>query len=233
MDVGLVRSIVRKMLSSSGIVGEEKALQTYNIPSGWLKEDGSSISRITYGLLFNALTFKIKMTNFQGDTSFITDSLYIDRINIGATIQDGSTFYTVTSIDYTTKTVGIDQILYAANSNKLVTCVPFGCVDTTHFNLPDARGRVSVGMDFTQAQFRNVGTSGGENAHTMTESELLPHKHQYKYPVTKVVGSEGGVVGSENAAGDGQLTWDTTVKGGGLPFNILQPYNTVIKIIKY
>lgn len=48
---------------------------------------------------------------------------------------------------------------------------------STTFNLPDKRGRVSVGYDPDQAMFNKVGAHVGANTHTLTVEEMPSHSH--------------------------------------------------------
>lgn len=49
---------------------------------------------------------------------------------------------------------------------------------STTFNLPDKRGRVSVGYDPDQAMFNKVGAKVGSNTHTLTVDEMPKHQHE-------------------------------------------------------
>lgn len=48
---------------------------------------------------------------------------------------------------------------------------------STTFNLPDKRGRVSVGYDPAQTMFNTVGAKVGANTHTLTIAEMPSHQH--------------------------------------------------------
>lgn len=100
---------------------------------------------------------------------------------------------------------------------------------TTTFNLPDFRRRVAVGSGGTGTVTLGnaVGNTGGEEAHTMTLSELVPHHHSYQ-----TLTNPGGIAiqGGTNYLFQAANTTDT---GGGTPFNVMQPSAVVFKIIKY
>lgn len=53
----------------------------------------------------------------------------------------------------------------------------YGSVDSTHFNIPDRRGRVAVGLDPSSGEFDALGETGGEKYHTLTTSEMPAHSH--------------------------------------------------------
>lgn len=48
---------------------------------------------------------------------------------------------------------------------------------STTFNLPDLRGRVPVGVDGSNASFNALNKTGGEQQHTLTNSEMPSHDH--------------------------------------------------------
>lgn len=108
---------------------------------------------------------------------------------------------------------------------------------STTFNLPDWRGRGSMGYDVNQSEFNAVGKTGGEKSHVLTIGEMPQHNHE-QY-VTANPGTGGiGVRGSFNGVeGAGQTAY---VQGVGTGFignnqshNNLHPYITALKIIKY
>lgn len=104
---------------------------------------------------------------------------------------------------------------------------------STTFNLPNLKGRVAVGKDSTQTEFDNLGETGGEKTHTMTEQELVPHNHAINGTAYALSGPGSQEFGS---GGSGSLDLKTVLsignKGGGQPFNVLQPYQVTNYIIK-
>lgn len=66
----------------------------------------------------------------------------------------------------------------------------FGAVDSSHFNVPDLRGRAGVGAGTgTGLSPRAIGQSFGEETHTLTGAEVPSHSH-----------TDSGHVHSESAA---------------------------------
>jgi len=48
-----------------------------------------------------------------------------------------------------------------------------GAADVSHFNIPNKRGRVSVGFDSTQTEFDTLGETGGAKAHTHSLTQAV------------------------------------------------------------
>ena len=108
---------------------------------------------------------------------------------------------------------------------------------STTFNLPDKRGRVSVGLDSNQTEFDTIGKKGGEKTHQLTINEMPSHDHRLT-PFVDIRQGDGqtnansgslgthlgGYVSKPNAA--------VSPTGGNQPHNNLQPYEVDIWIIK-
>jgi microcystin-dependent protein len=119
----------------------------------------------------------------------------------------------------------------------------YGGSDTS-FNLPDIRGRVPIGSGSGAGlTSHSLGSTGGEESHTLTTSEIPSHSHGSNAP-----GGTRGLATSDgnNTAGGGldytpgeinlwatptALTINNT--GGGNAHNIMQPFITLNYIIKY
>jgi microcystin-dependent protein len=130
---------------------------------------------------------------------------------------------------------------------------------TTTFNLPNLKGRVPIGYDPADGNFDGLGKSGGEKTHTLTIGEMPSHDHgdtssdgthSHGIPfqwagTTTATGSAQRVTDINNLTGGGGTseTGNTTsatsahshnipAQGGGGAHNNLQPYTTLIYIIK-
>ena len=114
----------------------------------------------------------------------------------------------------------------------------------SNFNVPDIRGRIAVGSG-TGAGLttRNLGTTGGEEAHTLTTDEIPSHSHS-----SNAVGGNIGLItstgnntastGLDNTSGEPDLfqtlpalTINST--GGGNAHNNMQPFIVFHYLIKY
>lgn len=98
---------------------------------------------------------------------------------------------------------------------------------STTFNLPDLRGRGTMGK--STETFTAIGLTGGEQTHKIVIAELAAHTH----PIKTYAGLAGGYVkGGQNTTFEGQPQ-STESTGGDTPINVLDPYLVVNFIIKY
>lgn len=112
----------------------------------------------------------------------------------------------------------------------------YGAADSTHFSLPNMKGKVAVGQDSSQSEFDTMGKTGGEKSHTITISEMPVHHHNFKYAGVEYASWNYMTAGGSsinfylgNNAGSPVSISDV---GGNTPHNNLQPYVTLNYIIK-
>lgn len=98
---------------------------------------------------------------------------------------------------------------------------------TTTFNLPNKKGRASVGIDTSDSDFNLLGKIGGEKEHQLTVEELASHYHKYNDSSQSTEKSTSGSV-----SWVGSVKSNTDVTGGDKPHNNLQPYIVTNSIIK-
>jgi microcystin-dependent protein len=129
---------------------------------------------------------------------------------------------------------------------------------STTFNLPDTRGRTTIGAgQGTGLTNRALAASGGEESHTQAIAELPAHSHtasqgththsdaghNHSIQSYTFAGASGGATNvvaggtttgtgyaSIQAASAGAITIANT--GSGTPFNVMQPFVVLNKIIK-
>jgi microcystin-dependent protein len=116
----------------------------------------------------------------------------------------------------------------------------FGSVDGTHFNAPDARGRVLVGAGTgTGLSVRALGAQGGEENHIISIAEMPSHSHSHTFDngePSKVSTNTGNIVSGSVPFQQGAL--NATVlsignTGGGGAHNNMPPFLVANYIIKY
>lgn len=106
--------------------------------------------------------------------------------------------------------------------------------------LPDTRGRVSVGRNSSDAQFDNVGDTGGAKTVALTIAQMPSHGHTLG-PGQSFGMSFGGNAGAFTTLiaqvqyinqGSYQGPYEASANGGGGAHDNLQPFITFVKIIK-
>lgn len=102
--------------------------------------------------------------------------------------------------------------------------------DTSTFNLPDLKGRISVGLDSSDTDFDTLGKTGGKKTHTLTIDEIPAHTHNLTYNTSGAGANTGGTVALGNTSTT--TLFATLPTGGSKEHNNLQPYIVLNYIIK-
>lgn len=103
---------------------------------------------------------------------------------------------------------------------------------STTFNLPDKRGRVSVGLDSNQIEFDTIGKQDGEKTHQLKIEEMPSHNHGYIRSRLFFSDPSGqNAIAYNNNIGSA-IEATTNNAGGGKAHNNLQPYEVDVWIIK-
>ena len=101
----------------------------------------------------------------------------------------------------------------------------YGSVDSTHFNLPNIKGRVLVGLDTSQTEFNALGKTGGTKT-----NKLIPENYYYNNWLSMGITGQNIQKNFSNGADFGINT--ATNSNDNTPVNNLQPYIVVNYIIK-
>lgn len=111
---------------------------------------------------------------------------------------------------------------------------PFG-VTSTHFNLPDFRGRVAVGSTNNTAYHNfQLANTGGEEMHVLTSSELPAHCHDYSLYVNNNTNNGVARFGSAKATTSQDSSIHTTsFTGDNKAHENMPPYLSINYLIKY
>jgi len=153
----------------------------------------------------------------------------------------------------------ISRTTYASLFNIIGTTYGVGNGSTT-FNLPNFKGRVPVGYDATQIEFDSIGETGGAKTHQITTSEMPSHTHTFtgnalpshahnytrdgyndqEVASNTVLGDDEYVADNEtdttnntSSVSAGTPSGTNSSEGGNTAFNIMNPYITLLYIIKY
>ena len=130
----------------------------------------------------------------------------------------------------------ISRETYAELFNVIGTSYGEGDGSTT-FNLPDKRGRVSVGLDSNQTEFDTIGKRAGEKTHQLTIEEMPSHDHRLT-PFVDIRQGDGqtnahsGSLGTHLGGYVSKPNALVSPTGGNQPHNNLQPYEVDVWIIK-
>ena len=154
----------------------------------------------------------------------------------------------------------VSRTTYAALFGVIGTTYGAGDGSTT-FGVPGLRGKVIVGsgqgtVDSLQLTNRVLGTYGGEEVHSLTQSEMPAHGHTggtlsadsagththiigqptgltFGGGTATIVNSGGTVASSSSGAHTHTISGTTSITGSGNAFNIMQPFMVLNYIIKY
>lgn len=237
--------------------------------------DGSSLLRAG-SLLFSKLTQAVNtftitlaspgvLTTPTAHGLSIGDCVYMTTTGALPTgITAGAAYFVATVPTATTLTLGSTRTLNVAGAPNVGTPVntsvsqsgvhslvymPHGAADATHFNLPDLRDRVAMGLDAAGAH--RLGWTGGEETHLLGVGEMPAHAHGVTDPHhNHGLGGAGssyigtGTVGALAGGGAANInTFGATDSnptgisiqntGGGAAHNVLQPFAPVAKWIRY
>jgi microcystin-dependent protein len=203
--------------------GVEQAFAGVNAPTGWLLEYGQAVSRTTYANLFAVICpNQIGGTTITGTTHTNTtiDGLSVDLRGLGVegAFIEGTGLSTGTSISSvnSASSMTISPAASGSASGLTFRILPYGQADgSTTFSIPDRRGRIIPGRDNMGGTAAGrlpgsvagsiIGTklssTGGEEAHTLTNTETAAHNHAVFAGVETHVHNDGTLSVINNGTG--------------------------------
>lgn len=198
-------------------------------PFGYLVADGSTVLRATYGSLLSAITTQTFGTLVLGQPQITaipsTANLRVGDFISGTGIPSAAKILTVDSGTQVTMTLNASS----SQTGGALVFAPWGVGDgVTTFTLPDTRRRTAVGQGGTGTSVlgNSVGSTGGEETHTLTVPEIPSHNHT-------TTALKFGASGLQGGAGSGLVGGDIGFTGGGGAHNNMQPSYVVEKCIKF
>lgn len=244
--------------SSLWMIGEVRFVAFSSVPTGWLECDGSAVSRSTYSALFSAISttygvgdgsstfnlpdFKGRMPIGKGATAWTTTfaSTDVDTGTEIITVPSNNALYDGVKVrltttgalptglsintDYYVIRVSATTIKLASSRANAIGAGGTGSAGTvTAINLT-AQGSGTNTIIVQDLSTRTLGEKGGEEKRSLSITELPSHAHT------------GGVSGTDNnqaSLNSNTLDVPTGATGGDTPHNVMNPYLTVMAIIKY
>jgi prepilin-type N-terminal cleavage/methylation domain-containing protein len=143
-----------------------------------------------------------------------------DSLPVGTSIAG---YWTTPPLEYVLEDgAAISRTTYADLFALIGTTYGAGDGSTT-FNVPDSRGRATVGLSSSDAEFNSIGEKYGEKSHTITVNELPSHAHNQNVSAN----SGGSAVRNDFQSDLHGVPYtqgvNTMPNGGGGASNIIQP----------
>ncbi len=207
--------------ASPGMIFEHSG---FDLPPGFLWCDGSAVSRTSFAKLFGQLsrTTTGNITSGSNSIASVVDNL-VGVIAVGMPVSGPGIPFGATVTVVNTNSINISSNATLSTAGASIVIAPHGIGDgTTTFQVPDLRGRSSIGRDDMGGIAANrlttagggfnglrLGASGGAQSVTLTTAQIPSHRHNASI-------SDPGHSHSSNAAVNGG---GSSTGGGGFPMN--------------
>lgn len=170
-----VQGLITGGASPSGMIADFGGV---NAPVGWFLCNGGAVNRTTYASLFNAITIQTTGTTVNASAT-VNSVVSTTGMQIGMPISGPGIPLGATITNFTVNTITLSAAATSSGAGIAIVVAPHGTGDgSTTFNVPDLRGRVTVGAgQGTALTNRILGAKGGEETHVLLTAELAVHQH--------------------------------------------------------
>jgi microcystin-dependent protein len=201
--------------ADGAIVGESKIYNGIALPTGYLWEDGSAVSRTTYAALFAAITLTISGNNLGGNPN-ITGIASTADIRIGYPISGPGVPTGTVVAAVNPDSITLSKATTGGSTGGQYVIAPHGVGDgVTTFNLPDKRLRVPVGAGVTNKQ---LGATEGLAEADRNAEWSHNHKHMLSGGISSSgtgISTQGTSVNHNHAMSFSHQTAANTPTSGG------------------
>lgn len=168
----------------------------------------------------------------ETDATSATTSSLQEQLDAAAVVPAGAILFTGDDAAPTGYVLCDGASLVRADYADLFAAIgtTYGAADGTHFNVPNLKGRVVVGLDAGQTEFDALGETGGAKTVTLDLTMIPAHTHTYNEPAAGVDELTAGAAASVVKTRTGGVASGSA--GGGAAHNNLQPYLVLNGIIK-
>ena len=222
---------------------------TSTAPSGYLKCDGSAISRSTYASLFNVIGTSygsgngasVAVTSWSVSAGAVTITLTNPYIVSGNTFtwdNGAGGIYSNLVATILTNSTTIVALVSAGNSSGTGGTVTLQ--NPTTFNLPNASGKTIRGYD--GSTYTLAGT-GGADSYALTPANIASHKHDTTIVQNGTGSASGGISTSAPPTSGTSYTTGiiynnansqvTAAGSNGSAFSLVNAYLVLTYCIKY
>lgn len=226
----------------------EISYQGVSTPSGYLAENGQAVSRSTFANLFACMSLTVSAT-LNGTTTITVPNSALFQVGWFVGGSNVTCNSTIQSIPGGGTSIVINNAAGASGPSTLtIGPQPQGDCSTT-FNVPNANGRATVGIDTGGSTLSatacpnpaSIGSKCGSTTQTILTANLPPYTPAGSVTLNTGGGSFVGLSGPSNqvASGSGfelisgSASFSGTPQGGtSTPF-LLQPVELALKAIKF
>ena len=255
LDGATSPSATNPFLTALDFVGAVIPYAGSSAPTGWLKCDGTAVSRTTYATLYaligttygigdNSTTFNLPDLRSRGvvgvgtGTKVATFSSRSSNVitATGLTSANNNEFQTGQAVTYHTSGSVItgltnDTVYYVVRVTNTTFSLATSMANAVAGTVITLSGDGTGTQTFTQTlTARTLGDTGGEENHALTSSEIPAHTHTINHGTSSGGGS--GIVSNGNAP-DNQSNKTTYSTGSSSNHSVMNPFVALNYIIKY